>query len=208
MTGLRDRKKQQVRRRVIEAAAALFSSQGLDATTMEEIAEAAEVSVATVYNYFGTKNALLLAGVADDTDAMVQDGAAVLARPGTNPAKAIQRLFRVYLDHLSSWEPALLREVLSASLQRTGGTELTAELAQMDQRLIDQMNELLVGFSARGRIRPDVDPAEATLLLFSTMVTQLFMYVALDFFDEAMLLEQLNRQVDIAFRGLAQPTTP
>ncbi|MDJ0961570.1 MAG: TetR/AcrR family transcriptional regulator [Acidimicrobiia bacterium] len=197
-----------MRRRIIGAAAGLFSSQGIEKTTMDEIAVAAEVSVATVYNYFGSKNALLLAGVSDDTDAMVQEGAAVLARPGTNPTKAIQRLFRVYLEHFSSWQPALLREVLSASLHRVGGTELTAELAQMDQRLIDQMNELLAGFSTRGRLRPDVDPAEATLLLFSTMVTQLFMYVALDFYDEAMLLEQLNRQVDIAFRGLAPPTTP
>ena len=50
VTGLRDRKKQEVRRRIIAAAADLFTTPGLDATTMEDIAAAADVSVATVYN--------------------------------------------------------------------------------------------------------------------------------------------------------------
>ena len=154
MTGLRDRKKQEARRRIIEAAASLFASDGLDTTTMEGIAAAADVSVGTVYNYFGTKNALLLAGVAEDTELMVADGAAVLSRPGTNPVKAVQRLMGGYLDHLLSWEPAFLREVLAAALERSGGEALTAELAQMDQRLIEQLTALLTGFHDRGGSAP------------------------------------------------------
>ena len=207
MTGLRDRKKQAVRKRIIDAATSLFSVRGLADTTMDDVADAAEVSVATVYNYFGNKTALLLAAVADDTDEMIERGAAVLARPGTNPIKAVRRLLHVYVDELTAWQPALLREVLSASFQRVGGTELTAQLVQMDQRLIDQLNVLLTGFRERGRMRPDVEPLDATMLLFSTMVTQLFMYLALEDFDKTMLAEQIDRQVDIAFLGLAPPTT-
>jgi len=207
VTGLRDRKKQAVRKRIIDAATSLFSVRGLADTTMDDVADAAEVSVATVYNYFGNKTALLLAAVADDTDEMIERGAAVLARPGTNPIKAVRRLLHVYVDELTAWQPALLREVLSASFQRVGGTELTAQLVQMDQRLIDQLNVLLTGFRERGRMRPDVEPLDATMLLFSTMVTQLFMYLALEDFDKTMLAEQIDRQVDIAFLGLAPPTT-
>jgi AcrR family transcriptional regulator len=207
VAGLRDRKKQAVRKRIIDAATSQFSAQGLAATTMDDIADAAEVSVATVYNYFGNKTALLLAGVGDDTDEMIERGAAVLARPGTNPIKAVGRLLHIYVDELTAWQPALLREVLSASFQRVGGTELTAQLVQMDQRLIEQLNALLTGFRDRGRMRPDVEPLDATMLLFSTMVTQLFMYLALEDFDKTMLAEQIDRQVDIAFRGLAPPTT-
>ena len=202
MTGLRDRKKEEARRRIVRAATSLFASDGLDATTMEGIAAAADVSVGTVYNYFGTKNALLLAGVAEDTELMVADGAAVLSRPGTNPVKAVQRLMGGYLDHLLSWEPAFLREVLAAALERSGGEALTAELAQMDQRLIEQLTALLTGFHDRGRLRADVAPVEATMLLFSAMVTQLFLYLAMDWFDEAVLRSQLDRQIDIAFSGL------
>jgi len=207
VTGLRDRKKQAVRRRIIEAAEALFVSNGLDATTIEQIAAAADVSVGTVYNYFGTKNALLVAGVESDTDEMVEQGRSVLSRPGTNPAKAVRRLLGIYLDHLASWDPQLLREVLGASLAPVGGRELTVELARLDERLLRQLVELLSGFQERERLRPAVAPTEAGMLLFSVLVTHLFMFLALDGFDRSMLSAQINRQVEIVFSGLAPPST-
>ena len=60
MTGLRDRKKQAARNRIISAATSLFSTRGLDATTMDDIADAAEVSVGTVYFYFKNKEDLIV----------------------------------------------------------------------------------------------------------------------------------------------------
>ena len=108
----------------------------------------------------------------------------------------------VYVDHLTAWDPALLREVIAASFQRTGGSEVTAELARLDERLIEQMATLVGGFQERDRMRRDVDPMEATLLLFSALVTQLIMFLALEGFDPSTLSAQLNRQVELAFTGL------
>jgi AcrR family transcriptional regulator len=202
VAGLRDRKKQAVRRRIIDVADRLFAERGLDATTMDDVAAQADVSVATVYNYFGSKHALLVAGMEDETEAMIEDGGAVLARPGTDPQRAVQRLIGVYLDHLTSWDPALLREVMAASFQRSGGVEMTAELARMDERLIDQLRTLLATFQEQGRLPARVDPGEATLLVSSTMFMQLFVYLALDGVDSSSLRARVNRQIDLAFRGL------
>jgi AcrR family transcriptional regulator len=203
VTGLRDRKKQEVRHRIIQAAAKLVAAEGLDGTTMEEVARAADVSVATVYNYFGSKNRLILAGVEEDTDEMIALGAAVLARPGTNPVKAVQRLLHIYGDHFAAWDPRLLREVLSAAFERTGGEELTVELAAMDERLIGQMVMLLAGFQARGKLSQKAEVYEATLLLFSAFVTQLFMFISIEGFTPENLRDQVARQVELAFSGLA-----
>ena len=205
MTGLRQRKKQVSRRRIIDAAVALFAEQGIDATTMDEVARRADLSVATVYNYFGSKTALLLAAVDEDTTRMVDRGAEVLAAPGADAASAVKALLGHYLDEFTAWDPALLREVLSASFRRVGGAEVTAELARMDERLLAQMIELVTRFQADGRLRNDVDAFEAALLLFSAMVTHLFMYLALDDVDSSVVVEQINRQVDLAFAGLAPP---
>ena len=111
MTGLRERKKREIRHRMIETAARLFAERGIDATTMEEIAAAADVSVGTVYNYFGTKNRLLLAGIEEDTDAMIASGSAVVEAPGPDPIAATQRLLGAYLDHFTGWDRRLLREI-------------------------------------------------------------------------------------------------
>ncbi|MEV6184397.1 helix-turn-helix domain-containing protein, partial [Streptomyces sp. NPDC052015] len=50
--GLRERKKRQARQHISDVATGLFLERGFDEVTIAEIAEAADVSVNTVYNYF------------------------------------------------------------------------------------------------------------------------------------------------------------
>jgi|SRR5829696_4739987 len=59
MTGLRERKKEQTRRHIAESARQLFSERGFDHVTIAEVAEAADVAVQTVFNYFPTKEDLV-----------------------------------------------------------------------------------------------------------------------------------------------------
>ncbi|WP_406252640.1 TetR/AcrR family transcriptional regulator [Streptomyces atratus] len=58
---LRERKKLQTRHRLLAAATALFAERGFDKVSVAEIAEAAEVSKMTVFNYFAGKEDLVLA---------------------------------------------------------------------------------------------------------------------------------------------------
>ncbi len=57
----RERRKEQTYRRLLEASESLFQSKGFDATTVEEIAEAADVAKGTFFNYFESKDSLLSA---------------------------------------------------------------------------------------------------------------------------------------------------
>ncbi|MET8775583.1 TetR family transcriptional regulator [Nocardia sp. NPDC004654] len=63
--GLRERKKQQTRQRIMNIALELCDKQGFDATTVEQIANAADVSPRTVNRYFETKEDIVLAPVLD-----------------------------------------------------------------------------------------------------------------------------------------------
>jgi len=60
MTGRRDRKKEQARDALVDAAVRLFEKHGIDATSTDDIAAAVDLSRATFFNYFPYKEAILV----------------------------------------------------------------------------------------------------------------------------------------------------
>jgi AcrR family transcriptional regulator len=61
----RDRKKLQTRDRIVSAALAAFTRNGIDGATIDEIALAADVGKGTVYNYFSTKEDIVVTFLLD-----------------------------------------------------------------------------------------------------------------------------------------------
>jgi AcrR family transcriptional regulator len=87
--GMREQKKEQTRRRISDVATRLFLERGYDAVTTAEVAEAAEVSPATLFNYFPAKEALVF-----DEDGALGDAlvSAITARPaGTGVLDALRQ---------------------------------------------------------------------------------------------------------------------
>jgi len=76
--GLRERKRQQTRERLTRAAMALFLERGFEATTLDDIAAAADISRRSFFHYFASKEDVVFAWHEEITAALV---AAVAARP-------------------------------------------------------------------------------------------------------------------------------
>jgi AcrR family transcriptional regulator len=87
-TGLRERKKLQTREQITEAAIRLFAGRGFDGTTVDDIAEAADVSRRTFFRYFARKEDVVLAWKQEAADELRQ---ALAARPVQEaPLHAVQ----------------------------------------------------------------------------------------------------------------------
>ena len=102
MSGLRERKKRATRTALRDAAMELFERQGFAATTIDQIAEAANVSRATVFGYFPTKEELVFG-----------DAAAVIAlldaRLQERGEQTTLEVVRTWLGELTGWfEPELV----------------------------------------------------------------------------------------------------
>jgi AcrR family transcriptional regulator len=78
VSGLRERKRQQTRERLTRAAMALFLERGFEATTLDDIAAAADISRRSFFHYFATKEDVVFAWQEESTAALI---AAVAARP-------------------------------------------------------------------------------------------------------------------------------
>lgn len=66
--GLREKKAERTRQRIVAEALAMFTAQGYAETTMESIAEAAEIHPATLYRYFPSKDLIVLADFASTAE--------------------------------------------------------------------------------------------------------------------------------------------
>ncbi len=85
--GLRERKKQQTRQKLLDASEALFKQRGYDNVTVAEVADAASISVKTFFTYFRSKEDLAFA---DERLLLEQILDAVRSRPlGTSPVDAV-----------------------------------------------------------------------------------------------------------------------
>jgi AcrR family transcriptional regulator len=94
--GLRERKKIKTRQAIRREAFRLFDANGYTATTVEQIAEAAEVSPSTFFRYFPSKESVLLA---DDLDPVIL--AAFEAQPPElSPSQAIRRAYEATMAAL------------------------------------------------------------------------------------------------------------
>ncbi|MGW6282592.1 TetR/AcrR family transcriptional regulator [Kribbella sp. NPDC055071] len=79
--GLRELKAERTRRRIVEVATDLFVGKGFDETTMEQIAEQAEVGSTTLYRYFPSKDVIAL----EPMRGFLELGDALRARPRDEP---------------------------------------------------------------------------------------------------------------------------
>jgi len=134
--GLRERKKAKTRATIREHALRLFREQGYQATTVEQIAEAAEVSPSTFFRYFPNKEAVVLE---DDYDPMLV--AAFEAQPAElSPVAALRGAMQAVFAGLPTEELALERErqklVLSVPELRAGALDGLAGTIQMIAEIV------------------------------------------------------------------------
>jgi AcrR family transcriptional regulator len=97
--GLRERKKRQMRQQLTDTATEMFVERGFDAVRITEIADACGVSEKTVFNYFPTKESLIL----DHPDATMASLRTSLADPGLTPIEAALRILAGELNAMTSW---------------------------------------------------------------------------------------------------------
>ncbi len=155
--GLRERKKLKTRQAIRTATYALIEEQGYDATTIEQIADRAEVSPSTVFRYFPTKEDIVLTDEYDEI--MLEE---LRARPVDEPwMDSLRHVMHKALALGMTEEPEVSR--LRARL----GVEVPAVRA----RMMESMSEagLLIRQAIAARTGLDQDSLEVRVFAMSLM---------------------------------------
>jgi AcrR family transcriptional regulator len=187
LPGLRERKKIRTRETIRREAFRLIQENGYAATTVEQIAEAAEVSPSTFFRYFPTKESVLLA---DDMDPVILN-ALEEQPPDLSPSQAVRRAYQAAMANLSEDQ----REFEDAR-QR-----LMFSIPELKAAMYDEYYRTITTFAEAVGRRIGRDSSDFELRVFAGALTGAMMAVyepgpgatdtvlrALDFVDSGMPL--------------------
>lgn len=127
--GLRERKKQRTRQLITDAAAGLFAAHGFENVTVADVAHAVDLSVATVFNYFRTKEDLVFGGMAEFEGALLR---ALRDRPpGTALLDALADFVAHPLGLVAADDPDAIDKLAAAARLTANSAALRAREAQL-----------------------------------------------------------------------------
>jgi len=162
---LRDRKKRLMRQQLSDTATEMFLDRGFDAVRVVDVAEACGVSEKTVYNYFPTKESLIL----DRWDTTMGSLRTGLSDPAVSPVQAALQILADELGGLISWLMAQDDPVAACTLFHRFGAmirttpALRAHQYDVTEQLIAVTAEILAGRT--GTLSDDPEPQIAATAL-------------------------------------------
>jgi AcrR family transcriptional regulator len=154
---------------MLTAAGRLFAQKGYARTTFQEIAADADVSVATVFNYFPSKEDLVEALLRPDLERILARGQRVIDHPPADAGRAMVRLLSAYSDLGGpNWESQeLLRLAVLPGIGNAGA--LTNFVNEADARTQAQIRDMLIALRKAGRLLPRLPIEDAAAIVFALL---------------------------------------
>lgn len=195
-TSRRERRKHELRERILEAARALFELKGISATTVAEICERADVAQKTFFNYFASKPQLLREMAAEALERMFVDLEQIRKQQQSTPER-LAAFFRQIADNAEAGGP-MHREVLTEMIHVAQDTGSGPEQAR---RLHAAFGSLLRDGRADGDVSREDSLATQTEMLLGAFYALMFNWAHLEDYP-------LRRQAAAAARFLARALAP
>ncbi|WUN95503.1 TetR family transcriptional regulator [Streptomyces sp. NBC_00299] len=189
--GLRERKKIKTRTAIREATYALIKEQGYDATTIEQIAERAEVSPSTVFRYFPTKEDIVLT---DEYDPVLLDE--LRRRPADEPwMESLRYVMKLAIAAATDEEPEAVRL----------RSHLLVQVPAVRSRMLESMSVTgrMLGEAIAertGRARDSFEVRVFTMSLIGALA-EVSLYWAENGFEDD-LNDLVDRALDVVEHGL------
>lgn len=185
---LRERNKQKVIQRIITAAVELFKAQGYAQTTIDDIATEAEISRRTLFNYFPSKEALLLPWAREILDGQLKPTINTYLQTEPTTIDAIRLLFTLISEAIAT-SPDVVQAFIYESLHAADAPHET-----LGSGVQEVLAQLMRYGQSRGEIRTDI-AAEQLAFYVSALLTPLLF----NLFTPAAPADMLDLQTLLAF---------
>ncbi|HEX4544878.1 MAG TPA: TetR/AcrR family transcriptional regulator [Candidatus Acidoferrum sp.] len=195
VSGRRQRHSAEIRERLFRAALDLFARKGFTETTVEDITEAADVGKGTFFNYFPSKDHILLAF--GEMQIGKLESAVEMARQTNEPMTAFAENLVARMTEEPMRNPAIIRAILQAYLSTTS---VRAAMMDMQRRVLGLHTQMFQIGQERGEIRSDLAATQMAQVFRQTIFGTLLMW---SLYGDASLQERMDSAFKVLWTGLA-----
>lgn len=199
MTSLREKKKANTRKRIQAVSLQLFELTGYEKTTMEKIAQEAQIGVGTLYNYFPSKAELLFSIIEGNMESYISELEEVIHNELTLK-EALREFFYIYMKSFTTYGKNVWRDLLREILFREYNGY--AKIQEIDQNFLNQLNKLLARQIAGIETYSEEKLLVASKALYSLLGFNIIYFIS----DRTVSLEEmigsLMEQANLIIDGL------
>lgn len=201
---LRQSQKEATRRRVLDAARALFESDGYDETTVRAIARRAKVSVGSVFTNFASKAEVLSQVMDERLEGLYAELNRVAPLLRGSTADRLCTLFAIHI----AYEAARVRLYLAHIVAAYSWTpDSAAKPYGRNARLVGLVRETLVEGIPNGDVDPDVD-MDGLIDLVIAAYAWTYRLASWEQADAETMTAAMDRQICLIMRGASPPVRP
>jgi AcrR family transcriptional regulator len=191
----RERRSAEIRERLFNASLRLFAQKGFAETTVEDITEAADVGKGTFFNYFPSKDHILLAF--GEMQFCKLEAAIELARQTGEPMPEFLRSLGVRMTQEPTRNPAIIRALLQGYLSTN---PVRAAMMDLQRRVHDLHTQMIQLGQERGEIRNDLPAAEIAQVFRQTIFGTLLIW---SLYGDATLHSRIETAFNLLWSGMA-----
>ncbi len=201
-TSLRERKKQKARAAILQAAAELFERHGYTDARMRDIAQRAEVSYQTLYNYFPTKARIAEALLGEEIAALSAKIGETIEGYRVDLLSVLHHINQLRLDFFWRQDPALWRQLTIDLMQRDSDAEA------LYQRVDSAAHERLTALLRKGQRLGELDSgADAEVMAHAIYALSEYAMVMACIDDSTSSDKPPGSSISAKQRGLSESLT-
>jgi len=192
--GRRERRSGETREKILRAAINLFAKRGFNATTIEAIAESADIGKGTFFNYFENKESILL----EYQKMRMSKVGAFLKESINSDEPLIPHIYKLALTMTTEYQksPALVQSLIIALFSND---TIRARLSKGQIRGIEMLAEIIKKRQRSGEIRSDLSAKEIVYLFQRVLHGTIALW---SLAPERTLNEELRDTVKIFVKGI------
>jgi AcrR family transcriptional regulator len=195
----RERRSAELRERLYRAALALFAQKGFTETTVEDITEAADLGKGTFFNYFPSKEHVLMAFAEmqlGKLEIIVRD-----ARHSNQPMREVLHTMVMRMTEEPIRNPAIVRALLQANLS---SVPVRGEMLRIHDRNRALLGQLIQHGQDRGEIRADLPAQEIAQVWRQTIFGTLLLW---SLSGDHTLIDRIEMSIRLLWDGIGAPGT-